>query len=147
MWQTDTAHEVPARMSPHRLSLTLLPVSFALCRLGAAEPVPEWTTSAPTFLSISRSPDELSIVADDAAVPPHVNAKRGYRALRIDGPMPLELVGVMAAIASPLAAAGVPIFAIATYDTDYVLIRGDDLSRAVSILVAAGHRVTSAAES
>jgi hypothetical protein len=109
--------------------------------LAAADPVPEWTASARAFLTISRSPGELSIVADDAAVPSHLNAARGYRALRVDGPMPLELVGVIAAIASPLAAAGVPIFPIATYDTDYVLIRGSDLSQAVSALGAAGHRV------
>jgi hypothetical protein len=126
-----------------RLSLTLLSTLFALCRLDAAESVPAWTASARAFLTISRTPEELSIVADEAAVPSQVDAVRGYRALRIDGPMPLELVGVMAALATPLAAAGVPIFPIATYDTDYVLIRGDDLTRAIAALEAAGHRVAS----
>lgn len=127
--------------SQRRVSLTVLSASFALCRLAPTEPVPEWTASARTFLTISRTPAELSIVADDAAVPSHVNAERGYRALRVDGPIPLEMVGVMAALAGPLAAAGVPIFPIATYDTDYVLIRENDLSRAVSALSAAGHVV------
>lgn len=124
-----------------RLSLTLLSAYFAVCRLDAAEPVPAWTASARAFLSISRSPGELSIVADDAAVPSHVKAARGYRALRVNEPMPMTLVGVTAAIAMPLAAIWVPILSIATHDTDYVLIREDDIADAITALMDAGHRV------
>ena len=123
------------------LTLTVLSSPFALCRLAAAEPVPEWTALARTFLTISRSATELSIVADETAVPAQMRAERGYRAIRVDGPLPLDLVGIVAALASPLAEAGVPIFPIATYDTDYVLVRGDVLARAVTILGGAGHNV------
>jgi hypothetical protein len=128
-------------VSSSSLSLTVLSTPFALCRLAPAEPVPEWTTSARAFLSISRTPDELSIVADEAAVPAQVRAERGYRALRVEGPLPLEMVGVMAALAGPLAHAEIPIFPIATYDTDYVLVHGGALARAVGALGAAGHRI------
>ena len=92
-------------------------------------------------MSISRTPAELSIVADDAVIPEGVAARRGYRALRVEGPLTFDVVGIVAAFAAPLAAAGVPIFPIATFDTDYVLVHGDDLARAVAALVAAGHRV------
>jgi hypothetical protein len=131
------AKHAPA--APPAFSLTLLPGHMALCRLPASGAVPEWTARARTFLTISRTPTELSIVADDDAVPRDVAAERGFCALRVDGPMALDLVGVVAALAGPLAAAGVPIFPIATYDTDYVLVRETELARATSALKAAGH--------
>src|SRR5512133_827693 len=123
------------------LTLTVLSAPLALCRLAPVEPIPAWTASARTFLTISRTPDELSIVADDEVVPEHVAARRGYRVLRVEGPLPLELVGIIAALAAPLADASVPIFPIATYDTDYLLVHQEDLARAIGALAAAGHRV------
>lgn len=126
--------------------LTVLDGRFALCRLPADAEVPAWVTHADAFLTVSRTPTELSIVADERAVPAELDAQRGYRALRVEGPLPLELVGVLAAIASPLAAAGVPIFPIATYDTDYLFVAGADLARAVAALEAAGHRVMDTTE-
>jgi hypothetical protein len=125
----------------HHLPITVLGAPLALCRLAATEPIPEWTTQARTFLTISRTPSELSIVADEAALPAHVGAERGYRALRVDGPLPLGLIGIFASIAGPLAAAAVPIFPIATYDTDYVLLHEDVLPKAIAVLDGAGHRV------
>ena len=125
-----------------RPSLTVLAAPLALCRLASAEPVPAWTELARAFLTISRTPTELSIVADEAAVPADILAARDYRALRVDGPMSLDLIGIVASIATPLAAAKVPIFPIATYDTDYVLGHRGALSRAIAALEAAGHRVT-----
>lgn len=127
---------------PRALALTVLPERLALCRFSADDVVPEWTAEARAFLTISRTPTELSIVSDEAAVPPGVSGERGYRALRVEGPLPLELVGVVAALASPLAAAGVPIFPIATYDTDYLLVREEMLARAIAALAAAGYQVT-----
>jgi hypothetical protein len=127
--------------APYALSLTLLPAGVALCRLSTSAAVPEWTTNARTFLTISRTPTELSIVADEAAVPAEVDARRGYRILRVDGPLPLHVVGVIAALATALAAARVPIFPIATYDTDYLLVPEPTVQRAVAALADAGYRV------
>jgi hypothetical protein len=132
------AHSSP---SPHNLTLTVLAAPLALCRFAPSDAIPEWTSSARTFLTISRTPGELSIVADEAVVPASVSAHRGYRALRVEGPLPLELVGIAAAIAGTLAAAEVPIIPIGTYDTDYVLVHQDVLARAVAALEGAGHRV------
>jgi hypothetical protein len=130
-----------AKSSQHSLPLRALAAPLALCRLTATEDVPAWTAEARTFLTISRTPTELSIVADESAVPADVSAQRGYRALRVEGPLPLDLIGIFAGIASPLADAGIPIFPIATYDTDYVLVAESTFAKAVEVLEAAGHRV------
>ena len=129
-------------MNRESVSLTVLATPLALCRLAPTDAVPAWTELSRAFLTISRTPSELSIVVDEAAVPADILAARNYRALRVDGPMSLDLIGVVASIAAPLAAAKVPIFPIATYDTDYVLVHQGVLSRAIAALEAAGHRVT-----
>ena len=81
------------------------------------------------FTSITRTPDELSIVCDEDAVPADIKAERGWRTLRIEGPIPFEMVGVAAALLSPLAEAGISIFLVSTFDTDYLLVK-DECSRA-----------------
>ena len=132
--------EEPSPVQPY-LTLIVMVAPLALVRLNAQDVVPGWTAHARSFLSITRTSQELSIVADEVAVPVHVQAARGYRALRIEGPLPLDLVGVLAAVAGPLAAAGIPIFAIATFDTDYVLVRESELAQVAAILTTAGHVV------
>jgi hypothetical protein len=112
-----------------------------MCRLQPGDAIPEWSWSAVEFLTISRTPSELSIVADEHVVPPNVEAARGFRALRVEGPLPLEMVGVAASIAVPLAAAGISILPIGTYDTDYILVRDVDLATAIATLTDAGHVV------
>jgi hypothetical protein len=119
----------------------VLSARFALCRLSPDAAIPAWTNAAREFLTISRSPAELSILADEAVVPSNVEATRGFRALRVEGPLPLEMVGVAASIAGPLAKANISIIPIGTYDTDYVFVRDIDLSHAVTALTAAGHFV------
>lgn len=123
------------------LSVTLLAERVALCRFGPDSPVPVWTADARQFLTISRTPTELSVVADERVVPNGVEARRGYRVLRVEGPLPLDLTGVFAALASPLADAGIPIFPIATHDTDYILVRDADIERALAALRTVGHKI------
>jgi hypothetical protein len=117
---------------------------MALCRFPATDPIPPWTAATRTFLTISRTPTELSIVADEAAVPTDVEAERGYRILRVEGPLPLNLVGVFARMAGPLAEAGVPILPIGTYETDYILLSEHVVARAIAVLRDAGHIVRDA---
>jgi hypothetical protein len=123
------------------LRFDLLPGALALLRLPAGSPIPEWTAAAQHFLTVTRTPTELSIVADAAVVPGDVVAERDYRAFRVHGPLPLHWVGIVAALAVPLREAAVPIFVIATYDTDYVLVRESDVPRAREALLGAGHQV------
>jgi hypothetical protein len=124
-----------------RLPLELLADTLAICRLDAGAPVPTWAEQSGGFLTVSRTAEELSITAHQRAVPASVPCERDYRALRVRGPLPLDLVGILAAIADPLAAAGLSIFAISTYDTDYVLVKAHDLEAALRVLERAGHQV------
>ncbi len=123
------------------VTLTLLPTPLTILQLGPTAPVPEWTTAAKSFLSVTRTPEELSLVVEVASLPADVRVETSYLAFRVLGPLPLELVGVLAAVAAPLAAAGVPIFPIATYNTDYVLVREADAGAACQALAAGGHQV------
>lgn len=90
---------------------------------------------------MTRTADELSLVLPEAARHPDWQAETGWRAFRVDGTLDFSLTGVLASLADPLAAAAVSLFAISTYDTDYVLVREGDLERAMAALAAAGHTV------
>jgi hypothetical protein len=121
------------------LTLSVLPETLSVCRLGPDDAVPAWARGG-DFRAVTRTSSELSIVCADDSVPAAVTANRGWRAIGVDGTLDFALTGVLAALASPLAAAGVSIFAVSTYDTDYVLVKQDTLDRAVAALAAAGHR-------
>ena len=123
------------------LTLTLLPEAFAVCRLRSDDAPPPWADDAASFVSVTRTPAELSIVCREALVPHDVPAARGWRMLRVEGPLPLDLVGILVAVASPLADAGVSIFPIATFLTDWVLVPGAQLAGALPALRSAGHIV------
>jgi hypothetical protein len=127
-------------MNPN-LPLELLPDTLAICRLEPDAPVPGWVNDSGGFVTVSRTTEELSITAVQRVVPPDVRCERDYRAFRVRGPLPLDLIGILAAIANPLAEAGLGIFAISTFDTDYVLVKSRDLAVAVAALETAGHQV------
>jgi hypothetical protein len=121
--------------------LTLIDARLAVCRLEAASRVPAWVERAGDFVSITRTSDELSIVCDTDVVPGGVPMEGPWRAFRVQGPLVMTLIGVVASLANPLADAGISIFAISTYDTDYVLVHEPDLDAAIEALVGAGHTV------
>jgi uncharacterized protein len=123
------------------LDLRVLPGTLAVARLGPGEPVPGWAAAAGALHAVVRTAAEVSIVCEDGAVPADVRAERGFRALAVAGPLDFALTGVLAALAVPLAEAGVAIFAVSTYDTDHVLVRAERLDEAITALRAAGHRV------
>ncbi|HYI12258.1 MAG TPA: ACT domain-containing protein [Thermoanaerobaculia bacterium] len=122
-----------------RLRISILPDRIAVCRLDPGAEVPSWVRGA--FTSVTRTPDELSILCDDAAVPEDVRAERGWRALKVEGPIPFELTGVAAALVAPLAEARISVFLLATFDTDYLLLKEEVFGRGVEILRAAGHDI------
>ena len=123
------------------LDLALLPGRYAVCRLDPGAAVPAWAWSG-TPASVTRTDAELSIICAESAVPATVErVERGWRAVRVTGPLDFNAVGVMARLTAPLAAAGISILALATFDTDYVLVREPDLARALAALRAAGHHV------
>lgn len=118
----------------------LRPSRYAFSRLDPGAPVPEWF-GAGEFSTLSRTPDELSICCEEARVPRDVRSERGFRLLRLMGPIDFSEVGVIAGIAGPLAAAGISLVPIGTFDTDYILVREADLNRAVAVLRTAGYTV------
>jgi hypothetical protein len=123
-----------------RLTLELLPERFAIARLEADSGVPAWVQSGP-LVSVTRTAVELSIVCPEASVPQDVKAQRALRCLRVLGPLPFSEIGVLSSIAQPIARAGVSIFALSTYDTDYLLVAHTDLEAGVFALNEAGHVV------
>lgn len=120
------------------LFLTVLPERLAICHLSPHEPIPECLAQA-RFWSVTRTEEELSIVLSEEIVPASWKAERGYRCLKVLGPLDFGLTGILASLAVPLAEAGVSIFAISTYDTDYLLVREGDLEKAKRALLASGH--------
>ena len=123
---------------PHSLSLSLLPERLAIAKLPPALAVPAWAATGPLSV-VARTAQELSIVALVEAVPLDIAAERGFRALVVASTLDFSAVGILASLVSPLAAAGVPILAFSTFDTDYLLVRERDLERALAALAAAGH--------
>lgn len=125
-----------------RVPLRVLPGAYAVCRLP---PDRELTvpTGAGDLYAAARTADELSVVCPEASAPPGATVETGWAALAVAGPLDFALVGILAAIADPLAAAGVSIFAVSTYDTDYVLVKADQVDQAITALRTAGHTIDS----
>ena len=113
---------------------------YAIAKFPCAATIPAWATDA-AFFSVTRTLDELSIVTGEASVPAEVNASRGWRMLKVHGPFSFDETGVVSALANPLARVGVGIFVISTFDTDYLLVRHEEIPVAVETLEHAGHRI------
>jgi len=130
-------------VTDHGPRLTLDPVagSYAICRMSPGDSLPPWVVNG-TFFSVTRTPTELSVVCDVASVPSDVKADAPWSALAVRGPLNLNMTGVLPALATPLATAGISIFVVSTFDTDYLLVRSQDTDRAVRVLRAAGHDIS-----
>ena len=122
------------------LTLTVLPDTLAVCQLPAGSALPAWATSG-RFWALLGTDEELSVVCLATAVPAGVKQETGWRALRFEGPFDFALTGILAAVAAPLAEAAISIFALSTFNTDYVLVRQTQLEAAMACLKQAGHVV------
>jgi hypothetical protein len=123
-----------------QLELTLFPERFAISRLAADAPIPEWATQGP-FFSVTRTGDELSVVSELSRVPAGVQSQPGWRVLKVHGPFVLSEIGVLSALATPLAEAKISLFAVSTFDTDYLLVASETLSAVIAALARAGHTI------
>jgi hypothetical protein len=117
-----------------------MPGKFAVCRLSADAPVPEWACSGP-FTSVTRTADELSIVCVADRVPEEHQPKSPWVCFKLEGPFSFSEVGILASVISPLAETGVPIFVVSTFDTDYVLVGEEHGGIALQALRDAGHEL------
>jgi len=116
---------------------------YAIVRLAPDAVVPDWAGKG-EFTSISRTTDELSIVCSAASLPPDVDTDHRWICLKLEGPFPFSMTGVLLSFIEPLSSRGIPIFAISTYDTDYVLIQEEWSGAALAELRKAGHELLAA---
>ncbi|HYL84703.1 MAG TPA: ACT domain-containing protein [Candidatus Angelobacter sp.] len=123
-----------------RLELSLLPERFAISRLAADAAIPNWATEG-SFFSVTRTGDELSVVCELARVPVGVPSQPGWRVFKVHGPFVLTEIGVLSALAGPLAESKLSLFAISTFETDYLLVASETLSAAIAALERAGHKI------
>ena len=121
------------------MALTLKPVpgAFAVCRLPTGTALPDWFRPS-SFASVSWTDDELSIACDESQVPVEVQCERDWRCLMLQGPFAFDLTGVLLQVLRPLAAANIGIFAVSTFDTDYVLVKGQAFEQAKQALRESG---------
>ena len=121
------------------LTLTVLPDNYSICRLEPEADIPPWALAG-DFFSITRTKDELSLVCSQEVVPAGVQSETGWRCIMVKGPLGFSITGLLASLATSLAEVGISIFAISTFDTDYLLVKAENLKRAVVKLKDAGHR-------
>jgi hypothetical protein len=140
--ETENMSQTPAAPS---LTLLGVPGRFAVCKLPPESAIPAWATAGDVF-SVTRTPDELSVVCRQEVVPGGTQAEMGWRCLRVAGAMPFTLVGVLASLTVPVATAGVGVFAVSTFDTDYLFVKEADFPAAVAALRGAGHTVEGVSE-
>jgi hypothetical protein len=121
----------------NELSIKILPGEYSLCRLSSDESIPSWVFSS-AFYTVSKSADELSIIAESIFVPANIKSETGWRMLKIEQTLDLALTGITAKFSTALAEVGVNLCVIATYDTDYIMLKQEKLDTAITALQQAG---------
>ena len=127
----------------HQLKFLWLKGPYAVVRLAADAAVPEWATGG-DFTSITRTADELSIVCRAENLPREIPSSHRWQCLKLEGPFPFSQTGILLSFIAPLASAGVPVFAISTFDTDYVLVQHEFAEVALDAVQRAGHELAGA---
>jgi len=127
-------------LTRHTLKFSLLPGKFAVCRLPPDAPLPDWGVNG-LFTSVTRTADELSIVCPAENVPKEHKPEVPWICFKLEGPFSFTQVGILASFVDPLAERGVPIFAVSTHDTDYVLVSEEFAAAALDALQEAGHEL------
>jgi len=120
------------------LKMKLFENKYGVCRLNKDDEIPQWAKNT-DFYSITKTSDELSIVCCQSSIPADIKCERNWRILKIQGPLDFSLIGILSSISSILAERGISIFAISTYDTDYILVKNKDIDDAIEILSNKGH--------
>lgn len=122
------------------LTLTTLKGSYSIHRFAPDAIVPD-TIQESRFYSVSRTDEELSIVCEATIDLYALQSETDWRILKIVGPLDFSLTGVLAAVSELLAGREISIFALSTFDTDYILVRESKLAEAKRVMTDAGHRI------
>lgn len=117
-------------------------MNLGIARLAPHAEIPLWAMKA-EFFSVTKTSDELSLVCEENLIPENIQHENGWAALKVLGPLDFSLTGILASLVSPLAESKISIFAVSTFDTDYILVRRDVLDEAIAVLQNAGHSFSS----
>ena len=128
-------------MKQRQLQLSLLKDKYGICTLPNTAPIPDWALTQ-SLASITRTEKELTIVCRLEILPSQYQSGLKWRCFKIDGSFDLNQIGVISSISSPLAHAGISIYVISTYGTDYFLIQEQNLEKTISVLSSSGHYIT-----
>lgn len=120
--------------------MKLLRGKYGVCRLDKSDLIPEWMQNS-DFLSITRTQEELSVVCSEESIPNDIKCEKDWRILKIEGPLDFSLVGILASISTVLAQKKISIFAVSTYDTDYILVKNKDIDSAIAALTSEGYEI------
>lgn len=115
------------------LTMKLLKEKFGVCRLNKDDLIPAWAENS-NFYSITKTSEELSIVCSQEVIPGGISCEKDWRMLKVEGPLDFSLIGILSSISTILARAGISIFAISTYDTDYILVPDKEIDNAINVL-------------
>jgi hypothetical protein len=127
-------------MQTKRRALDVLPERFGICRFDPNASVPNWVWASP-FYSVTRTAEEVSVVCHEGVIPQEILYEKGWRCLKVQGPIDFSETGILSSLAQPLASKNVTIFALSTYDTDYLFVREKDLSKTIETLSQKGFLV------
>jgi hypothetical protein len=130
-------------LMPPAMTISVLPDELAICRLDPGGPIPAKPGRGPLW-SLTVTPDEVTVICSAADAPRGARVETGWRALKVEGPLEFEIVGILDSLLQPLVDARISVFAISTFDTDYVLVRARDVRPASTALRVAGHTVETA---
>ncbi|EGA90946.1 hypothetical protein GPDM_02350 [Planococcus donghaensis MPA1U2] len=127
------------------MKLSVLPETMSVLKLDSSKALPQWALKKSSFVSITYTNEELSIVCAEEAVPSHVEDMEisdEWRCIKVEGPLDFSLTGILSSLISPLAEAEISIFAISTFNTDYLLVKSTTLERTLQILAEHGHFIS-----
>ncbi|MDD7795143.1 ACT domain-containing protein [Clostridium sp. 'White wine YQ'] len=124
-------------MQDLKLKLKLLEMFYGVCRLDCKDEIPKWALQSDVY-SITKTHEELSIVCNEEYIPEEIKCEKKWRILKVQGPLDFSLIGILSNLSSVLAQHKISIFAISTYDTDYVLVKENKIGEAIEALKAIG---------
>jgi len=123
------------------LALQVLRGTYTIYRLSPATSLPTEVLKS-SFLSVTKTEEELSIVCDSSLMLDAETSESGWSCIKVLGPLDFALTGILARLSGILAEADISIFAVSTYDTDYILVKADKLSETVARLSDSGYTVS-----
>lgn len=128
------------KMAEKILTIKLFKKTYGVARLDKTDSIPEWSQNS-NFFSATRTAEELSIVCPQDNIPDDIKYEKDWRILKIEGPLDFSLIGILASISSLLSQERISIFAISTYDTDYILVKSKDINNAIKVLTKGGYNL------